>query len=307
MPTIRDVLSAYRADRAPVVVCLDRIDNIARHLSCLASLDVSELTRQRIGEYIERRVAQGVKPQTVRRELAGLRAALRLAWRDAIIDRVPPIALPPRGPRRERVLSAAEIRALLSAASARPRCLTFLRLLIATCGRLSAVCELTWPQVDLERKIIDLRSNDPKAARKKKRAVVPISPDLVTYLRAFRNHVDPSPRRGSRLNPGLRVVGAYTTTATGWLREAAKEAGVEGATPHVIRHSVATQMLREGVPLPHVSMMLGHASVAITADIYGHLRPDDLRSAAGVLDAWISPVQLDPASARWSPEARHGE
>lgn len=48
-------------------------------------------------------------------------------------------------------------------------------------------------------------------------------------------------------------------------------------------------MLRAGVPLAHVSKMLGHSSVAITADVYDHLTADDLRGASDVLDAWISP------------------
>lgn len=286
MPVVSSILSAYRADRAPVVVQLQRIDGIAKHLAPLADLRVDELTPDRISDYVAARVRL-VKPQTVRRELVGLRAALRMAWRKGVIDRVPPIDLPPRGPRRELVLSAQEIRALLTAASARPRCLAFLRLLIATCGRLGAVCELTWAQVDLERGVIDLRSKSPLAARMKRRAVVPISQDLVTYLRAYRNHTD-ARRRGVRLNPGLRVIGAARTTAALWLKQAAADAGIAGATPHVIRHSVATQMLRSGVPLTHVSKMLGHSSVAITADIYGHLQPEDLRSAADVLDAWIA-------------------
>ena len=136
--------------------------------------------------------------------------------------------------------------------------------------------------------MIDLRSRSVKAARMKGRAVVPISDDLALYLRAYRNHVDPKRTHGAAIKPGLRVVGVCRTTAASWLRSAAKMAGVSGASPHVIRHSVATQMLRDGVPLAHVSKMLGHASVAITADVYGHLQPEDLRGASDVLDAWIA-------------------
>jgi integrase len=42
-------------------------------------------------------------------------------------------------------------------------------------------------------------------------------------------------------------------------------------------------MLRRGVPLHVVSRQLGHASVAITADIYGHIQPteSDALLAAG--------------------------
>ena len=79
------------------------------------------------------------------------------------------------------------------------------------------------------------------------------------------------------------------STARWWIRTAAEQADLQGVTPHVIRHSVATQMLRAGVPLAHVSKMLGHSSVAITADVYGHFTADDLRGASDVLDAWISP------------------
>ena len=47
--------------------------------------------------------------------------------------------------------------------------------------------------------------------------------------------------------------------------------------PHWFRHTAATQMLREQVPLEVVSKLLGHASVTTTADIYGHLTSEDAR------------------------------
>lgn len=42
-------------------------------------------------------------------------------------------------------------------------------------------------------------------------------------------------------------------------------------TPHELRHSAASIMLAQGTPLYVVSEVLGHGSVAITKDIYGHL------------------------------------
>ena len=42
-------------------------------------------------------------------------------------------------------------------------------------------------------------------------------------------------------------------------------------TLHELRHSAASIMLAQGTPLWVVSEVLGHASVAITKDIYGHL------------------------------------
>lgn len=47
--------------------------------------------------------------------------------------------------------------------------------------------------------------------------------------------------------------------------------------PHWFRHTAATRMLRDAVPLEVVSTLLGHASVTTTADIYGHLTSEDAR------------------------------
>jgi integrase/recombinase XerD len=47
--------------------------------------------------------------------------------------------------------------------------------------------------------------------------------------------------------------------------------------PHWFRHTAATRMLRDGVPIEVVSMLLGHASVTTTMDIYGHLTAEDAR------------------------------
>jgi integrase/recombinase XerD len=49
--------------------------------------------------------------------------------------------------------------------------------------------------------------------------------------------------------------------------------------PHWCRHSAATRMLRDGVPIEVVSTLLGHSSVTTTLSIYGHLSAEDARRA----------------------------
>jgi len=44
----------------------------------------------------------------------------------------------------------------------------------------------------------------------------------------------------------------------------------KGGSLHLLRHTLASQMLDSGVPLPVVSQRLGHSSVRVTADIYSH-------------------------------------
>jgi site-specific recombinase XerD len=49
--------------------------------------------------------------------------------------------------------------------------------------------------------------------------------------------------------------------------------------PHWCRHSAATRMLRDGVPIEVVSTLLGHSSVTTTLSVYGHLSAEDARRA----------------------------
>ena len=49
--------------------------------------------------------------------------------------------------------------------------------------------------------------------------------------------------------------------------------------PHWCRHSMATRMLRDGVPVEVVSKLLGHGSVTTTVSVYGHLTASDARRA----------------------------
>src|SRR5579863_840871 len=53
-----------------------------------------------------------------------------------------------------------------------------------------------------------------------------------------------------------------------------KKADLPNVRFHDLRHGAATVLLAAGVPLKVVSEMLGHSSVAITADIYTHVLPE---------------------------------
>jgi len=59
--------------------------------------------------------------------------------------------------------------------------------------------------------------------------------------------------------------------------------GIPNAGLHTLRHSAASVMLTNGVPLKVVSEILGHSSIAITGDVYGHVSPGVSREAVRTL------------------------
>jgi integrase len=56
---------------------------------------------------------------------------------------------------------------------------------------------------------------------------------------------------------------------------------------HGLRHSHATQLLKAGVNVKVISERLGHASIAITLDVYGHVMPSMQEEAAEKIDAGL--------------------
>lgn len=85
------------------------------------------------------------------------------------------------------------------------------------------------------------------------------------FTSAFGGPIDPGNlRRSTPWSPGL-------TSA--------------GLTPHELRHSAASILLAQGVPLHVVSEMLGHSSIRSTKDVYGHLVAGEKREASAQMAA----------------------
>jgi len=59
-------------------------------------------------------------------------------------------------------------------------------------------------------------------------------------------------------------------------KPATNAAGLDGLTPPGLRHTAASLYIAAGTPPKVVQRILGHASIAITLDLYGHLYPDEM-------------------------------
>ncbi|MCS6556393.1 tyrosine-type recombinase/integrase [Curtobacterium flaccumfaciens] len=62
------------------------------------------------------------------------------------------------------------------------------------------------------------------------------------------------------------------------------ECGLDPMTPHDLRHTAASLAISSGANVKAVQRMLGHASAAMTLDVYADLFDDDLTALADGLD-----------------------
>jgi integrase len=60
---------------------------------------------------------------------------------------------------------------------------------------------------------------------------------------------------------------------------AAKKAKIAGAGAHTMRHSAAVAWLEAGVHTKAAADLLGHSSISVTGDLYGHTSDDTARAA----------------------------
>ena len=127
---------------------------------------------------------------------------------------------------------------------------------LTTAARVTAVLELTWSRVDLERGQINLRTGE---GGRKGRAIVPINDTLFAAPRearagALSGHViEWADQPVKRINKGFAAM--------------VKKAGLEDVSPHVLRHRAAVLMAGNGTPMSELSQYLGHSNIQTTADI----------------------------------------
>jgi integrase len=238
----------------------------------------------------------GLSDSTVRQVYTVLRAILEDAKLDGLIADNAAVRVPrPRVARKEaKHLAAADVTAVLAAAEGL-RYHDVLVLIAATgLGRGEALA-LRWSDVDLaggtlkvagtlSRVGSELVTSEPKTTRS--RRTMPLSPAVVTMLKAHR-----ATQAGERLRAGEHSTdsGLVFTTEFGRPVEprnilrtaalAAKKAGVEGVGVHTLRHSAATAWLDAGVHIKAVADLLGHSTIALTGDIYGHASDATTRAA----------------------------
>lgn len=250
------------------------------------------LTPGDVNAYLD---ASPLDPQTKRHHRSTLRRALADAVRDGLVTRnVAALSRPPRMHKAERrYLTAADVRRVII--EGRHARLWPLHVLILASGlRVSEALGLAWSDVDLDAHTVTVRRKllrvhgewkmDEPKTRRSRRSVLLI-PEAVEALQEQRRRQETE--RGEHPRP---LNGLVFTTEQGqpihstnvlpaWYRLLG-ELGLPRVTTHDCRHTTATLLLGAGVPLPVIADILGHSSIRVTADLYGHIVPELRQDAA---------------------------
>ena len=109
---------------------------------------------------------------------------------------------------------------------------------------------------------------------------------------------------------GSRRGGYLTVGEVRWVFDpAAETVGVDGLTPHELRHTCASLAIAAGCNVKVLQTLLGHKTATLTLDRYGHLFPDDLGRIADAFDA-AAETTADPlrttAPSKAVPSGRNG-
>lgn len=231
-------------------------------------------------------LGENLKKRTQNYHLIALRAFLKYLSRQGIAA-LPPerIELAKVSERSLDLISSEELERLLAAPkdgslkALRDRAI--LELLFSTGLRVSEVCSLS-RDIDLRKDEVSVRGKGEKvrvvflssAAKEAARQYLARRTDVseALFVRIDSSSGRPGAARSlavsDRLTPRSveRIVRRY-----------AAEAGItKKVTPHVIRHSFATDLLRNGADLRSVQALLGHASIS-TTQIYTHVTDKHLR------------------------------
>jgi integrase len=277
--TVGQILAGYETEHGPETRS-HALKYDARHLKAgLGSLQPLDLTPPVIKRYSKARLATGAKPGTILREVGTLRAAL--AWgvdnKWIAATSKPAIANPVKTPKpRNRWLTKTEARNLIAACDM-PHIKLFVMLGLMTVARKAAILEAKWDQVDFERERIDYGEGHGN----KRRAIVPLNADMLAMLKAA--------KALAATEYVVEYRGEKVSDIKNGFKGARKRAGLgPDVTPHILRHSGATWMALDGVPIREMARMLGD-SEETTERVYAKFHPDYLKRAAGALQ--ITPVQ----------------
>ena len=251
-------------------------------------VDLASATAEDVEAYFIQLGARGLSPATAARRRAAVRQFYRFVlgerWRADDPSRR--VDAPKKGRPLPKVLTRAEVDALIAAAAAKDgaaglRLAALIETIYASGLRVSEAVSLTLAMVARDPAYLMVRGKGGKERLAPLNG--PARTAIKAYLEVRQSFLPKLVKEGDKPNPWLfpsrGQAGRLTERRFAQLLdEAARDAGVDPAkvSPHVLRHAFATHLLEGGADLRVVQTLLGHADIA-TTQIYTHVAEDRLR------------------------------
>jgi len=256
----------------------------------------------------------GLSPKTVKNILNMLHASLQQAVDNGLLHRNPCDAISaPKIPKVEmRVLTPDEHLNVVKHSHEENLGLV-VRLGLATGMRIGELCGIMWNDINFSTKILSVnrtlkrvKNFDPNIKSKTVKKTgdtktyasirtIPLPSDMLQELQEVKSELDELRKLcGAEFNEEnfVFVSPAGTSieprTMQDMFKRVVDSAGIAKATIHSLRHTFATRALEAGVQLKVVSEILGHSSVAVTADRYSHVLQATKRDAIEKISEYVS-------------------
>jgi integrase len=257
-----------------------------RVLPKLGHKRLADIQPHDVQDMLDQLQRDGASPSTIDGTINPLRAIYRRARTRGRVTTNPTTGLekPAVRSKPRQFASPAEADALLATLDGPARALWATALYAGL--RRGELVALLWEDVDLATGVIHVRRGwdaiEGEIAPKSKqgRRNVPIPGALRDYLD---QHALITGKQG-------RVFGSDRHVRT-WAEQAGKaweKQGLPRLTLHCARHTYASLMIAAGVNAKALSTFMGHATIAITLDLYGHLMPGSEAQAADLLDDYLA-------------------
>jgi len=258
----------------------------------LGDVRLSDVRRIDLQDLVDRLLADGLAPSTVNTTLHPLRAIFRraLARGELAVNPCAGLELPTDRARRERFASPIEADALIEAAPEGDRAtwatafhaglrqgeLRALRVADVDLATGVIRVERGWDRVE---GAIELKSH---SGRRR----VPVVGALRDHLL---DHLARTGREGDDLIFGRTTADPFAANRLQRHADLAwKAAKLTRITPHECRHSYAATMIAAGVNPKALQTFMGHASITVTLDTYGHLFPGSEAEAAALVETYLA-------------------
>jgi integrase len=257
----------------------------------LGHIKLQKLTVEQLQAFYAQK-QETLKPKTLAYIHAALSNALSNAVKWGLVGRnVASLVSLPHIERYEgQVLTVEQARKLLETAQG-SRLDVLLLVALTTGMRRGELLALRWSDLDIKAGVLQVRRNvtrmtgvgyvERETKTKASRRKIILTP---VVLEALKVHEEKQQQDRAKVGDRWLGLGLIFCTGNGnflsgdWVwtafKRLLKKAGLPDVRFHDLRHSVATLLLAAKVDLKVVSELLGHSSVAITADIYAHVLPE---------------------------------